>query len=84
VAPWGLSFGLGMHACIGQDLAAGTVPDHTTATQDHLHGLVPVAAQALLRAGVRPDPDHRPVLDPDSARGYWASYPVVFGGVRAR
>src|SRR5690606_28773678 len=22
VAPWGLSFGLGMHACIGQELAA--------------------------------------------------------------
>ena len=26
VAPWGLSFGLGMHACIGQDLAAGLDP----------------------------------------------------------
>lgn len=84
VAPWGLSFGLGMHACIGQDLAAGTVPDPATPEPDHLHGLVPVAAQALLRAGGRPDPDQRPVLDPDSARGYWASYPVVFGGVRAR
>ena len=27
VAPYGLSFGSGMHACIGQDLAGGVVPE---------------------------------------------------------
>jgi cytochrome P450 len=78
VAPWGLSFGLGMHACIGQDLAAGVDPRGHTVDDDHLFGLVPVAIRALLDAGVRPDPSERPTMDPESSRGYWGSYPVVF------
>ena len=46
---------------------------------DHLYGLVPVAVRALLDAGGRPDPEDPPTLDPDSTRGYWGRYPVVFG-----
>ena len=75
---WGLSFGLGMHACIGQELAAGIEPAPDGADTERLHGLVAVAAQALLRAGGRPDPNDPAVLDPQSARGYWATYPVIF------
>jgi cytochrome P450 len=78
VAPWGLSFGLGMHACIGQDLAAGLDPLGRPVDDDHLYGLVPVAMRAVLDAGARPDPNHPPSLDPESSRGYWGSYPVVF------
>ena len=79
VAPWGLSFGLGMHACIGQELAAGSDLAGTTG-DDHerLYGLVPVAVQAVLAAGARPDPDDPARLDPTSERGYWAGYPVRF------
>jgi cytochrome P450 len=80
VAPWGLSFGLGMHACIGQDLAAGIDPLGRAVDDDHLYGLVPVAARAVLDAGGRPDPADPPVIDPQSARGYWGRYPVVFPG----
>ncbi|MEZ5142672.1 MAG: cytochrome P450 [Acidimicrobiales bacterium] len=77
VAPWGLSFGLGMHACIGQELAAGS--DLGTGDDpERLYGLVPVAVQAVLAAGARPDPDDPARLDPTSERGYWASYPVLF------
>jgi cytochrome P450 len=79
VAPWGLSFGLGMHACIGQELAAGTDAIGEVDAQDRLHGLVPVAVQAVLAAGARPDPARPARRDPASERGYWASYPVVFG-----
>ena len=76
IAPWGLSFGLGMHACIGQELAAGSdLADGDD--PDRLYGLVPVAAQAVLAAGARPDPDDPARLDPTSARGYWAAYPVL-------
>lgn len=75
-APWGLSFGLGMHACIGQELAAGR--DVSEDDGGPLFGLVPVAAQAVLQAGARPDPDDPARLDPTSARGYWATYPVRF------
>jgi cytochrome P450 len=78
VAPWGLSFGLGMHACIGQEIAAGIDPLIGETATDHLYGLVPVAVQAVLAAGGRRDPQDPPVLDPESARGYWSRYPVVF------
>ncbi|MCU0310311.1 MAG: cytochrome P450 [Acidimicrobiales bacterium] len=78
VAPWGLSFGLGMHACIGQELAAGTDSLGAPPGEDHLYGLVPVAVRAVLAAGGRPDPDAPAELDPESARGYWRRYPVVF------
>ena len=78
VAPWGLSFGLGMHACIGQEIAGGVDPIGRDPDEDHLYGLVPLAVQALLAAGGRRDPEDPPVLDPESARGYWSRYPVVF------
>jgi Cytochrome P450 len=78
VAPWGLSFGLGMHACIGQDLAGGVDPAGREIDDDHLFGLVPVAVKAVLDRGGRPNPASPPQIDADSAREYWASYPVVF------
>ncbi len=79
VAPWGLSFGLGMHACIGQELAAGTDAIGDVDVPDQLYGLVPVAVQAVLAAGIHPDPADPARRDPASERGYWAKYPVVFG-----
>ena len=78
LAPWGLSFGLGMHACIGQDLAAGVDPAAHSAEEEHLLGLVPAAVAAVLQAGGRRDPDRPPTLDPFSARHYWSKYPVLF------
>lgn len=79
VAPWGLSFGSGMHACIGQTLAAGVDPMGQAPADDHLFGLVPVAIAATLEAGARPDPDDPATLDPDNTRGYWGRYPVLVG-----
>jgi hypothetical protein len=67
-----------MHACIGQDLAAGVDSAIRTRDDDDLHGLVAVAVGAVLEAGGRPDPDDAPRLDPTSTRGYWGTYPVVF------
>ena len=77
--PWGLSFGSGMHACIGQDLAGGLAWSSDRAAADHLFGLVPIAVQWMIEHGVRPDPDRPPVLDPSSERGYWSAYPVLLG-----
>ena len=79
VHPWGLSFGLGMHACIGQELAAGALSVFGSPDGLDLYGLVPVAIRAVLDAGAHPDPQDPPALDPTSERGYWARYPVVFG-----
>jgi len=79
-APWGLSFGQGMHACIGQDVAAGLIFDTDSTEQDHLFGLVPVAVQTMFDHGCRPDPDNPPVMDESTTRPYFGSYPVVFTG----
>ncbi|MEZ5373289.1 MAG: cytochrome P450 [Microthrixaceae bacterium] len=76
--PWGLSFGSGMHACIGQDLAAGLPYSSDRPMEDHLFGLVPVAVQWVLDHGVAPDPEDPAELDATSERGYWKRYPVVF------
>ena len=80
VSPWGLSFGGGMHVCIGQDLSAGVLPGRDQHEQDHLFGLVPIAVQAMLDRGARPDPDEAPHMDTTTKRPYWGRYPVRFSG----
>jgi cytochrome P450 len=78
VAPWGLSFGQGMHACIGQDLAAGLRFLDGDVLDNHLFGLVPVAVQTMFDNGCRPDPDNPPEMDASTTRPYFGRYPVVF------
>jgi cytochrome P450 len=79
VPPYGLSFGGGMHACIGQVLAGGNVPGEQGAGGDaHLYGLVSGAVQAAFDAGVRSHPQQQPERDASTKRPYWGRYPVVF------
>ncbi len=77
VPPWGLSFGHGAHACLGQELAGGLEPD--AAADHHLLGAIALMAGAMLRAGARPDPDRPPALDTATTRTRWERYPVRFG-----
>lgn len=82
VPAWGLSFGLGMHACIGQDLAAGLSTsglaiNADAAADDHLFGLVPEAVQTMFDHNVRPDPNDPPEMDASTTRPYFARYPVL-------
>ncbi len=79
VPAYGLSFGLGMHACIGQDLAAGLVFNDDSNFDDHLFGLVPEAVQIMFDHHVRPDPDDPPEMDPSTTRPYFGRYPVLLG-----
>lgn len=79
VAPFGLTFGQGMHVCIGQDLAAGVVPGQDADPERHLYGLVTGAVQRMFDAGVRRDPDDPPERDAGTARPYWGRYPVLLG-----
>ena len=78
IAPWGLSFGQGMHACIGQDLASGVSFVDGDDLDTHLFGLVPAAVQTLFDHGCRPDPDDPPEMDASTTRPYFGRYPVVF------
>jgi cytochrome P450 len=77
VAPWGLSFGAGMHACIGAELDGGTQPDPTR-TGDHLLGTVTLLVRAFLHRGARPDPQRPPVRSTSTQRPHFERYPVVF------
>jgi cytochrome P450 len=76
VPPWGLSFGHGPHACLGQELAGGIEPDD--AVEHHLLGSVALMAGVMLAAGARPDPHDRPTLDSSTTRTVWGRYPVLF------
>ena len=78
IAPWGLSFGQGMHACIGQDLASGVSFVDGDDVDAHLFGLVPAAVQTLFDQGCRPDPDDPPEMDASTTRPYFGRYPVLF------
>lgn len=76
--PFGLSFGTGLHACLGQDLAAGLVPGSSREQDGHLLGTVPRLAWRLLCNGARPDPNDPATRDPGTSRGNWGRYPVRF------
>lgn len=79
VPAYGLSFGSGMHACIGQDLAAGLLSGASSTMEDHIFGLVPEAVQALFDAGAQPDPEDPAVMDDSTTRPYFGRYPVLLG-----
>jgi cytochrome P450 len=76
---YGLSFGAGMHACIGRELAAGVTYRDSSDRSEHLFGLVSVAVQSLIERGARPDPEQAPTIDTSTKRPYWSSYPVFLG-----
>lgn len=78
VAPSGLSFGHGMHHCIGSDLAAGAALRPGQADDQRLWGLVPVAVQWLFDHGCRAHPTEAPEPDESTSRPYFGRYPVVF------
>ena len=78
VTAWGLTFGTGFHACLGQELAGGLAPDPESTVDSHLFGAIAVLARRLLAQGARPDPTEGPQRDPNSIRPNWGSYPVVF------
>jgi cytochrome P450 len=79
VAPWGLSFGHGLHACLGQELAAGVeLPPGDDALEQHLLGSVAVMAGIVLAAGAQPDESRPPRRDPATTRDVFADYWVRF------
>ena len=73
----GLSFGTGMHACIGRNLAAGAEPRPDTQPDEHHYGTIPLVLRALLDHGVRPDPDDTARADTTTVRKTWAYYPIL-------
>jgi cytochrome P450 len=83
--PWGLSFGGGIHACIGAELDGGVPAREGAACPagQRSHGTVASLVFALLAAGATTDPQRPPVSDAATTRANWASYPLVFRPVEA-
>lgn len=77
VAPWGLSFGHGIHACLGQELAAGVPAHQLGGLEQHLLGAVVVMSGVLLAAGARPDATDPAVIDTSTTRTVFSQYPVL-------
>ena len=77
VAAWGLSFGHGMHSCIGQELAAG-LSERSEESSDYEFGLATVAVQAMFDRKVMVDPTQPAKIDTTTKRPYWGSYHVLF------
>ncbi|MBU3737828.1 MAG: cytochrome P450 [Rhodoferax sp.] len=79
VPPWGLTFGVGVHTCLGRDLDGGVLPRADTDPQTHQYGIVPLFVQSLFEQGARLDPERKAVPASHTERPNWGAYPIVFG-----
>lgn len=80
VTETGITFGIGMHSCLGKNLAAGTLPkpDQDTDPEKRQLGMVAWVARALLECGALRDPDNPGFVDPTIERETWKVYPILF------
>lgn len=81
--PFGLTFGTGVHTCLGRDLDGGLVARGPVDPNTHSFGIITMLVRALLEAGAMPDPANPPVMATYTARPNWGRYPVLFRGARS-
>ena len=77
VPPWGLTFGTGVHTCLGRDLDGGMQPRADTDADSHQYGIVPMLVQALLDRNARPDPAQPATRATLTERPNWGCYPIL-------
>jgi cytochrome P450 len=77
VAPWGLSFGTGTHACLGQALAGGVPIAEEPDAETHLYGAIVAMASRLFVHGAHPHPTRSPRRDEHTTRPNFAEYWVA-------
>ena len=76
--PFGLTFGTGVHSCLGRELDGGVIPKADVDPAAHQYGLVTLLVAELLQAGAQPDPNDPPAPDQNTQRQNWGRYPVEF------
>jgi hypothetical protein len=76
--PYGITFGVGVHSCLGKNLAAGDIPKANSDPAHHQFGTVTLIARELLVHGARPDARRTPEQDLSTERETWLRYPIVF------
>ena len=77
IPPWGLTFGIGVHTCLGRDLDGGTLPRADTDPATHQYGIVPLLVRALLERNARPDPARPATRSDHTERPNWGCYPIL-------
>ena len=75
---YGLSFGLGMHSCIGRNLAAGVNSKPDTDPNNHHYGTVTMIIRKLISCNAIPDINNPPRMDEKTKRPNWGYYPITF------
>ena len=80
VSPAGLSFGGGMHVCIGMNLVAGKIlkEGETADSDNHQFGTIVLILKELLLRGMAPDPHLKAKKIENSERDLWRVFPVLF------
>jgi cytochrome P450 len=76
--PYGQTFGIGLHSCVGRELDGGIVPRDDTDPAIHQYGVITLFARRILAEGARPDPRDPPTPATHTARPNWGRYPINF------
>jgi cytochrome P450 len=76
--PFGQTFGIGVHSCLGRDLDGGVVPRPGADPATHQYGIIALFVRRILAEGARLDPDDPPTQATYTARANWGRYPVIF------
>jgi cytochrome P450 len=80
----GMSFGAGMHACVGRILAAGMpITAEGSGEEETEFGTIYMVAHALLREGVDFHPTKQPTIDESTTRKHFHTFPFIMGGKQA-
>jgi len=74
---YGITFGLGTHACLGRILVAGTPIERDSDLTEAEYGNMYLIVRALLDHGARPDPANPPSMDTSNTRRNWLAYPFL-------
>ena len=81
---YGMSFGAGMHSCVGRILAAGMpITPGIAQEEESEHGTLHLVVHALLSHGIDFDPDRPPVIDESTTRKHFHSFPFILEGQQA-
>ena len=76
--PWGMTFGLGVHSCIGRNLVTGIM--NSGDDKHGTHGTAVRLMMALYKLGAELDPDNPPKRPEDSLHDTYDSVPMILRG----
>ncbi|MCB1388676.1 MAG: cytochrome P450 [Rhodobacteraceae bacterium] len=81
---YGMTFGAGMHACVGRILAAGMpINEGLGSEEEPEYGTLYLVIRALLENGIAFDPEHPPVIDHSTERKHFETFPFLLPGAGA-